>query len=814
VVPSNDPATAGMVLEGVRKAREKLIDLSMRNSMLNFRHSETSARHVRIVDENLEFLVGTLASGEALAIIPLPPVEQIPLDEDTDAFRRALKTAKQIDPDWLAAEDARRAAGNRRRTKDRVTERALRDRVRAQLGMPEWRPAIDPSARARELGIDPSYDLPTARPAKQKGHPEQTLQTLFFPDRLEPKLSTLHSAARALQEDAGLSALHCAVGFLEWYEPEDAPDPSFAPLVLLAVNMEKRITNGEYVFSVAGRDDDETTNVALREKLKRLSIDLPEYDPEAGIEVYLSSVAACLTNRPRWRVRRFATIGLFSFARQAMWSDLDSARWPLTGRPEGHALLGQVYGDVAGEHTDNVAPVHDVDHPELEQQAPALVTDADASQLSAVIDATAGKNLVIQGPPGTGKSQAITNIIANALWHGKTVLFVSEKMAALKVVKDRLDHMSLGLYCLEVHSTKASKTAVLKSIRERMEYPRCIGNMQEIESARVALRQARQRLTEYAALMNSPAGSTGLTTHQVLWGDFTRATPEWPPPKATFEFRFPDPLGIDRFKLGELVGVGKALDDWASAMGADAGPAQQPWRGVGNLNLNRFDRAKAIEVVADWSGALERLLSQVQRLVATAAWEGLNTNRDIAVAAKLVAAIPDPEREVEEKILALVAGDAARHSLSIWADLCTRADDLETRIAAICSRGALEADPDIVLSVIEKAKAAGIANLSIEQLPTACDEALRSADGVARLVQLIADLLQVAGRDPYLDLDVKSEAMAAGYLHVVHRIPQQNLRYRSAALIDGNAVDDLATAKGISEEARIAAARCALFRTR
>jgi hypothetical protein len=57
-----------------------------------------------------------------------------------------------------------------------------------------------------------------------------------------------------------------------------------------------------------------------------------------------------------------------------------------------------------------------------------------------------------------------SHIIANALWHGKTVLFVSEKMAALKVVRDRLDHMGLGLNCLEVHSAKASKASVLKSI--------------------------------------------------------------------------------------------------------------------------------------------------------------------------------------------------------------------------------------------------------------------------------------------------------------------------------------------------------------
>jgi hypothetical protein len=346
-----------------------------------------------------------------------------------------------------------------------------------------------------------------------------------------------------------------------------------------------------------------------------------------------------------------------------MWSDLDSSRWPVTARPEAHVLLGQVYGDVAGQHTDNVAPIHDVDHPELEKQAPALVTDADASQLSAVIDATTGKNLVIQGPPGTGKSQAITNIIANALWHGKTILFVSEKMAALKVVKDRLDHLGLGLYCLEVHSAKASKTAVLKSICERMEYPRRIANVQEIESAREALRQARQRLTEYAALMNSPAGSTGLTTHQVLWGDFTRASPEQPPPKATLEFRFPEPLGIDRFKLAELVGISKALDDWAAGMGTIAEPTHQPWRGVGNLNLNRFDRANAIEVVARWSDALRRLLAQSERLSTTAAWDGLTCISDVAAALKLIAAIPNPESDIEERILALAAGDVARHSL-------------------------------------------------------------------------------------------------------------------------------------------------------
>lgn len=81
-----DSGIAELVREGVRKAREKLIDLSMRNAMLNFRHSETSAKHVRVVDEDLAVLIGALASGKSLDVIPIPPVEQVPRDEETDDF--------------------------------------------------------------------------------------------------------------------------------------------------------------------------------------------------------------------------------------------------------------------------------------------------------------------------------------------------------------------------------------------------------------------------------------------------------------------------------------------------------------------------------------------------------------------------------------------------------------------------------------------------------------------------------------------------------------------------------------------------------
>ncbi|WP_292593012.1 AAA domain-containing protein, partial [Mesorhizobium sp.] len=65
--------------------------------------------------------------------------------------------------------------------------------------------------------------------------------------------------------------------------------------------------------------------------------------------------------------------------------------------------------------------------------------DTAASQTLAIHDARKGRDPVIQGPPGTGKSQTIAYIIGSAVADGKTVLFVAEKMAALEVVKRRLE---------------------------------------------------------------------------------------------------------------------------------------------------------------------------------------------------------------------------------------------------------------------------------------------------------------------------------------------------------------------------------------
>ena len=77
--------------------------------------------------------------------------------------------------------------------------------------------------------------------------------------------------------------------------------------------------------------------------------------------------------------------------------------------------------------------------------------------------------MVINGPPGTGKSQTITNMIAAGLKAGKKILFVSDKLAALQVVRHRLNQANMGHFCLELHSHKTQKKKLLGELRERLD---------------------------------------------------------------------------------------------------------------------------------------------------------------------------------------------------------------------------------------------------------------------------------------------------------------------------------------------------------
>ena len=145
--------------------------------------------------------------------------------------------------------------------------------------------------------------------------------------------------------------------------------------------------------------------------------------------------------------------------------------------------------------------------------------DADSSQILAMMDVERGLNLVIEGPPGTGKSQTITNLIAQCLSRDQKVLFVSEKLAALEVVKRRLDGIGLGAACLELHSNKANKKAVLQELQTTLSSsePNGAGATISIE----VLEDTRRRLNAYAENLHTPVGSSGKTVYR-LFGELAR----------------------------------------------------------------------------------------------------------------------------------------------------------------------------------------------------------------------------------------------------------------------------------------------------
>src|ERR1700736_6350192 len=84
-----------------------------------------------------------------------------------------------------------------------------------------------------------------------------------------------------------------------------------------------------------------------------------------------------------------------------------------------------------------------------------------------------------------------------------------------------------------------------------------------------------------------------------------------------------------------------------------ASHARQPWRGVGNLNITRFDRASAIKAVNEWSSALDRLLQGVRVLRAATQWEGIENLETAGRACQLVRLLPPLEMAIDSALLPL-----------------------------------------------------------------------------------------------------------------------------------------------------------------
>jgi len=488
--------------------------------MLDYRHRAGSRRQLRIVDCNLETVLAELAGRQSgLPVEALPEPGDIPDDERTAGFLAALGQAKAMDLEYLARLRAPDTVARQDAAILADLDRWLRDQVRQRLGLPPRpdRDAFDVMEHARRHGIAPGYEL--ALTPGEAARPLAGLQTLYAADELDLRLARIAADARLAEQETGLSTLFLAFGFLRWYGRDDSDVANLAPLLLLPVELERRMEGSRAIDTVRAMAEFPEINLSLGERLARASPSrkLPDFDDESdGIASYFKGVEEAIAGLDRWRIERNLTLGHFAFGRLNMYADLAAENWPT--HPAGHALVQTLLrgSQTAPGGEVSFAPDYDLDDDGIEDIAPMLIDDADASQHSAIVDVMKGENLVIEGPPGTGKSQTIANMLANALYAGKTVLFIANKLAALDAVKGRMDAAGLGDFCLDLHSGEAQPKSIILSLQQRYEMGRDRGYEPAWSIDLRKLRTARSRVREYLSALHA-RDETGRTPFGLYW---------------------------------------------------------------------------------------------------------------------------------------------------------------------------------------------------------------------------------------------------------------------------------------------------------
>ncbi|MFF4094297.1 DUF3320 domain-containing protein [Streptomyces sp. NPDC001834] len=330
---------------------------------------------------------------------------------------------------------------------------------------------------------------------------------------LQRALRTLRSKATQVFNDYGLWTLQLGIGILHWRE-DGASTSSQAPLILFPVEL-VRTSTGQVLLQ-ANKDEDPQLNPALPIRLEQFGIDwAPVAETDCrDVDAVIEAVRKAVVGKSLWKVEERAVMALFASHKESMHQDLlenesrllssDLVRAVALGAGNAVASDRFDFEEVPSQRVDELAPPEDT----------PLVLDADTSQRQAIAAAVAGRSFVLNGPPGTGKSQTITNIIAGLMHAGRSVLFVSEKAAALDIVLQRLKSVGLDSYAFALHSRNTSRKAVAQELgRALSEQPQASGLP---DRERIQAQLDREALSAYATAMNEVRQPLGRTLHDVI----------------------------------------------------------------------------------------------------------------------------------------------------------------------------------------------------------------------------------------------------------------------------------------------------------
>lgn len=348
----------------------------------------------------------------------------------------------------------------------------------------------------------------------EAGIRHKRLISYLAPDPLLLVQKRLYRESRTALEENGANTLFLVLGLLKWYETGRSERPRYAPLLLLPVKMIRKSGN-KYV--IRSREEDVTFNTTLAEMLRQqYEINISGLDPlpadEHGIDVrrVLAIVRTAIKAQKKWDVVEECMLGLFSFSKFVMWNDVHNNSEKME--------RNEIIRSLIEKRLKLNIPEHAIDAREYDRKelpcTYAVPLPADSSQLEAIIASGEGRSFILYGPPGTGKSQTITNMIANALYQGKRVLFVAEKMAALQVVENRLRKIQINPFCLEMHSNKMTKSHLLEQLQKALDVTR-IKEPQGFKVASEQLFEERKRIGRYVEQLHQ-AQFSGLSLYDYI----------------------------------------------------------------------------------------------------------------------------------------------------------------------------------------------------------------------------------------------------------------------------------------------------------
>ncbi len=445
-------------------------------------------------------------------------------------------------------------------------------------------------------------ELADVRPARGP-KPDELVTDKLVPNDLTRSLRNLERKAGQAYIDTGLKILYLCFEMLRWVDPKDGK-PVDSPILLYPVDIVRDATQSS--FRLVASEGDPIINPSLIIKLESdfgldlgLNGDSEDLDPTTVRAALHSAIA----DQPEWSVEDRVVLGTFTFHREAMYQDLVGNADKAAAEPLIQALA--IGPSIAEAYDFEFDPLTD---DEMDAKAPpellVSIGDADSTQRACIVAARDGKTFVMDGPPGTGKSQTITNMIAELLHAGKSVLFVSEKAAALDVVANRLKRVGLEDFVLELHSHKATRKEVAQELgRALTSRPRARSRFgtQEVSD----LQRTRQSLNDYAVALNQVRMPLDRSLHQVLGRVVSlHELPRLPTPTIK-----PDELTSER--LGEiLTAAGELSRSWGPVERGD----RFLWRSMKETQLSGGDR-RDIEARVDLAAsAANELADRVQAI--------------------------------------------------------------------------------------------------------------------------------------------------------------------------------------------------------